>query len=579
MKQYYESEVLFQLMERDGLNIPSSVPPYEAEIKAYLINQVKQAYPKLTDYEAEWLLYNYTKHLPAEFPISSVSDVTEATFENVVPFAYQSAILTGQTKYKIGDLVQNQFVSSYSFSTNSYLDLNDGTLINGTSSHLYSEEYYTIPSGTQSITLKGENNYKKLCFYDRDKNFISGYQLQTLEFIDLNKDVPNNAQYFRFNTSKTENVGMGLYPNEYLDVYLNDNLYLTNKDFTQELVSVKIPVLTTTGKNLVNLDKSNPDGLGSNSGNGTSAIVYDNDKQGFYTKTHRGMCENLAVKPNTYYTISADFLLRENSRYSFLWHNPTQSTGDTYNSSDFSPTEWRRRSITRLSNEYGKINWIVYGGVYFKNLQVEEGSTATTYEPHKSNILTVNEPVELRGIGDVQDELNCLTGEFVQRIGEIILDDGLTYTKTTVVPPGTDTNIYSRFYIENIPNYNSQRMFADKFRVDGYDYIGERLDYGTNGRAGIMILKSRLTTDDVNGLKAYLRSNPITIQYKLATESVKTVDLTTVNEKGETTYFMPLEGTMDVQSSGEIKPTFDMSVPVEATTQNLASFIDLETEE
>ena len=97
MKQYYEAEVLFQLMEREGFNIPSSVPPYESEIKAYLINQVKQAYPKLTDYEAEWLLYNYTKHLPAEFPIQTVANATSATFENVVPFAYQNAVLKGQT--------------------------------------------------------------------------------------------------------------------------------------------------------------------------------------------------------------------------------------------------------------------------------------------------------------------------------------------------------------------------------------------------------------------------------------------------------------------------------------------------
>ena len=37
------------------------------------------------------------------------------------------------------------------------------------------------------------------------------------------------------------------------------------------------------------------------------------------------------------------------------------------------------------------------------NIQIEEGSTSTTYEPYKSNILTVNEDIELRGIGDVQD--------------------------------------------------------------------------------------------------------------------------------------------------------------------------------
>lgn len=42
MKQLYESEILNKLMERDGFNIPSSVPPYEAEIKSYLINQVNK---------------------------------------------------------------------------------------------------------------------------------------------------------------------------------------------------------------------------------------------------------------------------------------------------------------------------------------------------------------------------------------------------------------------------------------------------------------------------------------------------------------------------------------------------------
>ena len=67
MSQYYESEVLLKLMERDGLNIPSSVPPYEADIKANLINQVKPSYTKLMDYEAEWLTYNYTTQNLASF--------------------------------------------------------------------------------------------------------------------------------------------------------------------------------------------------------------------------------------------------------------------------------------------------------------------------------------------------------------------------------------------------------------------------------------------------------------------------------------------------------------------------------
>lgn len=51
-------------------------------------------------------------------------------------------------------------------------------------------------------------------------------------------------------------------------------------------------------------------------------------------------------------------------------------------------------------------------------VQIEEGSVATTYEPYKSNILTVNEDVTLRSNGNICDELNLLTGQLTQRIDE-----------------------------------------------------------------------------------------------------------------------------------------------------------------
>ena len=226
---------------------------------------------------------------------------------------------------------------------------------------------------------------------------------------------------------------------KYRDIDTGEILENFEESRNLELITVRMPILTTTGKNLVNLDKSNPDDLGHNSGNGTSGIEYDNDKQGFYTKTHRGMCANVVVKPNTYYTISADFLLRKNKSYSFIWGNPTQSPGDTYNSSDFSPTEWRRKSVTRLSDENGKINWIAYDGVYFKNLQVEEGSTATPYEPYKTSILSLPEEVVLRSLPDgTCDTLNVETGEYVQKIGERNYQDGDT-NSNTLVTDGTKT--------------------------------------------------------------------------------------------------------------------------------------------
>ncbi len=51
----------------------------------------------------------------------------------------------------------------------------------------------------------------------------------------------------------------------------------------------------------------------------------------------------------------------------------------------------------------------------YSNPQMEVGSVATSYEPYKSNILSCNEEVELGSVGEVKDELNLLTGQLTQR--------------------------------------------------------------------------------------------------------------------------------------------------------------------
>ena len=83
------------------------------------------------------------------------------------------------------------------------------------------------------------------------------------------------------------------------------------------------------------------------------------------------------------------------------------------------------QSFTLTSELYAR-QVILYGVhdtlVEFSNVQLEKGTQATSYEPFKSNILTVNEPIELRGIGDVQDTLDLMTGELTQRIGKMVID-------------------------------------------------------------------------------------------------------------------------------------------------------------
>ena len=94
----YESEILYDLMKRDGLLNPSQENlPYESELKEKYVNDVVGAYPKLQDYRPEWLNYNKCEHIPADFPTESQTNQISGVFENVIPFAYDVATLKGQT--------------------------------------------------------------------------------------------------------------------------------------------------------------------------------------------------------------------------------------------------------------------------------------------------------------------------------------------------------------------------------------------------------------------------------------------------------------------------------------------------
>ena len=97
IKMKYESEIINDILEQRGHEM--STLHYESECIEAWINEVKGAYPKLCDYESEWL--NYIMENPiGEFPYETITDVTDATVNNVVPLAYKSAILKGNTGYR-----------------------------------------------------------------------------------------------------------------------------------------------------------------------------------------------------------------------------------------------------------------------------------------------------------------------------------------------------------------------------------------------------------------------------------------------------------------------------------------------
>ena len=287
--------------------------------------------------------------------------------------------------------------------------------------------------------------------------------------------------------------------------------------------SVKMPVLTTTGKNL--FDKTiKPIYVG-----GNGVVTYPNGNYGF---------EWQVVKPNTSYVLSynVDNNSYKRNEISYYTKDKVYIKTEAKPLGLFTTPNNAHYIVTRLTitNEPS-------------NIQLEEGTVATSYEPFKSNILTVNEDVTLRGIGDVKDTLDLLTGEMTERIGEIVLDGSEEWQKN-------NTDFISFYYRHN------ESLSFSKIITDNYPIINSFEDK-TNGifkgGGAFGIIKNDI--ENVEQLKQWLSQNPITVQYQLSTESIKTVDLMPSGTHPSTTPYCWKNGHIQLSSSG-LLPSLEYSV-------------------
>ena len=327
--------------------------------------------------------------------------------------------------------------------------------------------------------------------------------------------------------------------------------------YFEGMQSVKMPVLTTVGKNLFDYNNLN-------TSIDTRHVVQNGAT--FYCKTTSVKVIGFkGLDSEKTYTISFDLLKSKNastsanslayaiSKYDENYTHPDRCLSVKVNNS-FITDVLQRVSFTASGVELLSIQGGV--GYTFSNIQIEEGSIATPYEPHKSNILSTPEDLELRGIGDVKDTLNCLTGELTQRIGEDVLDgsQGLTITGT----PNQENTLCVLF--PDFPKIGNGVVMSDELiKASNYDYSDTECITQNAFGIAIRLLRNRLESADINGVKKFLSQNPITVQYQLETESVKTVDLSdnhVYSYKGTTHY--------DCSSTeGSLVPTLSVKVPTD----------------
>lgn len=311
--------------------------------------------------------------------------------------------------------------------------------------------------------------------------------------------------------------------------------------YFEGMQSVKLPVLKTTGKNLLDTNQ--------NLYIGWHLITTASDNDNSYRRTQQNF-----IKKGTY-TITCnndDYTIRVVASSA---SNPNVKTFDSANSSGN-----YKKSVTltldedslyiinikkRITSEI-----IEEANLSMLNIQVEESPTATSYEPYKTNILSSPSDLELRGIGDVKDTLDLTTGELTQRVGEGVLDGS---EKWFVGAQQGNFYIYTRFphHSQNYP------IIADKIPTSFGELCKGCLSIYSYDRGDAICFMPINATDKNSAILELQSYGDIVFQYVKKEESVKTVDLSdnhVYSYKGTTHY--------DCSSAeGSLVPALSIDVP------------------
>ncbi|MDK0558282.1 BppU family phage baseplate upper protein [Clostridium perfringens] len=187
------------------------------------------------------------------------------------------------------------------------------------------------------------------------------------------------------------------------------------------------------------------------------------------------------------------------------------------------------------------------------NIQIEEGSQATTYEPYKEDKKDILLKEQLRE-NDVLYEDN---GQV--KVSRKVKQYLITGNETIIVSKTREKTICFNVNFTNDGVDNSLNVMCNNFLVTAscYSYDVEGF-FGTKKGIFCSILKSKLTTQDVEGVKAWLKANPTKIVYQLAeptTEIVENcvdIDLDTFEEKTYFNILNSLQGTLDFKVPSNI---------------------------
>ena len=374
----------------------------------------------------------------------------------------------------------------------------------------------------------------------RLKNTTTGRTIGGLKsdgIITVDGDGYNIIEFYITNANDVTN-GLNAIVDDIMVIEYQDDMENWDIPCFEGMQSVKMPVLTTTGKNTLNPNEIT---LDSSAATNPESYTYSEGVYTFKNSRSNNQMRFTITKQN-----ASDKILYEVLEVKDLNGNVTPHQIAMEGSND--KAYWF--SIIRPG-------WENVGEVKIK-LGVD------SLEPYKSNILTVNEDVTLRGVGDVKDELDLLTGELTQRIGKMIIDGRGEFKW------GYGWNSYGTSYpLDNptiLDNYNFKKdknLICEQLPILDSHHYNDRAGIvpDVNRRGIVLVVPNELTggPNNVDGLRTWLNENPLTVFYEFNTDSVKTVDLSILDQnENKVSSISSFNDTTHITASSEtIPPIFE----------------------
>lgn len=371
---------------------------------------------------------------------------------------------------------------------------------------------YTIKSDKEINAAIGSIGNNNIALGDSSwRNIYNSYTYTT----------PSDAIELAVNIAKTDNTNIDI------DYVKNFNIQIeegeTATTYEPHHDGHKIEVLSQ-GKNLWSRKLSDYDGISRKDSN-SICVIADNyiEWQSYSDNYSPSMSYHFYVEPNTEYTMS--YTERSNGIEIIVSDG---HIGNIYNSSKVitSSTTGSQRTFTSKSNKitFRISNLGSTGVVKISGIQLEKGSTKSSYEPYvsdKTQIL-LDEPL-MRLPNGVADEITR-DGKLIRRVDKVILDGSRRWNLGTTSSGwkyGDTLPFYHYPDKADMDEKNNGYSLTDRFQTSiGATIVGsdvESFSLGHSNYITIRLNKSRLATEDAKGFIKWLQQNPTTVYYELET--------------------------------------------------------------